>query len=142
MNETLILIAEDDRDVRELLSFTVRSAGYRTAEAGEGRAAAEILMAERPVGLIADVTMPGMSGLDLCRLARRTPATNNTAVLLFSAKIQSADAQAGIAAGADRYLLKPTRPTLLIAELRQVIAVRARPWAAPAHDTLLAGARM
>ncbi|MEU4690407.1 response regulator [Actinoplanes sp. NPDC023714] len=133
MNENLILIAEDDADVRELLSFTLQAAGFPTIAVADGRNAADILIYAAPVGLIADVQMPGMNGLDLCRLARRTPAVHNTAVLLFSAKIQRLDADAGMAAGADRYLRKPTRPRHLIAELRQVIADRSAALPATPH---------
>src|SRR3954470_17088301 len=84
-NQNLILIAEDDADIRDMLTFALESAGYRTVAAKDGHIAARILTVAKPVGLITDVRMPAMNGMELCQLARRTPAIKDTAILMISA---------------------------------------------------------
>lgn len=121
MNHNLVLVADDDPDMRELLSFTLESAGYQAVGARDGQSAARILTVATPVALITDVLMAGMNGMDLCRLARRT---GDTAILMISGNAHDYDIGAGMTAGADRYLPKPFSPRHLVAELQQVIAGR------------------
>ena len=80
MNQNLILIAEDDTDIRDMLCVTLERAGYRTVGAKDGNTAARILTVARPVGLITDVRMPAMNGMGLCQLARRNPDIRDTAI--------------------------------------------------------------
>ncbi|WIM92464.1 response regulator [Actinoplanes oblitus] len=87
MNQPLVVIAEDDRDVRELLTFALENAGYRTVAARDGATAARLVATAGPAALITDVRMPDMNGMDLCRLVRRSPATRDLAILMFSASI-------------------------------------------------------
>jgi two-component system OmpR family response regulator len=124
MNQNLILIAEDDADVRELLSFTLEGAGYRTVGAKDGNTAARILSVAKPVGLITDVLMPALNGMELTRMARCNPSTRNTAILMISSNAHSYDVDAGLNSGADRYLPKPLSPRRLVAELQQLIDTR------------------
>jgi two-component system OmpR family response regulator len=123
MNQNLVLIAEDDRDVRELLSFSMESAGYRTVGARDGRTALRILQTAQPVALITDVLMPDMNGMELCRLVRNT-GDRRTAILMVSANIHQHDMEAGLNAGADRYLPKPITPRRLVAEMLEVITAK------------------
>ncbi|MEV4283167.1 response regulator [Actinoplanes xinjiangensis] len=118
----MVIVAEDDGDIRDLLTLALHRAGYRAATTGTGSAAAKLLTSGEPSGLITDVSMPDMSGLDLCRLAGRTPALRNIAILMFSASTLDRDMQAGLDAGADRYLPKPLRPGQVIAELDEILA--------------------
>ncbi|MEU4159264.1 response regulator [Actinoplanes sp. NPDC026670] len=124
MKRDLVLVAEDDRDIRDLLHFALEDAGYQTVGARDGAAAARILGSAHPVGLITDVRMPDMNGIDLCRLVRRTPAIGNTAILMYSAGTHRYDVEAGLHAGADRYLAKPFSPRRLVTELHEVINSR------------------
>jgi two-component system, OmpR family, response regulator len=124
MNQNLILIAEDDADVRDMLAFTLESAGYRTVAAKDGNTAARILTVAKPVGLITDVRMPALNGIELCQLARRNPANRDTAILMISSNTHAYDVDAGLGAGADRYLPKPLSPRLLVAELQDLITNR------------------
>jgi two-component system response regulator MtrA len=125
MNDNLVLVAEDDRDVRELVSFAIESAGFDVLGARDGRTAARLLAVAQPVALITDVRMPDMNGLDLCRLVRRNAATRDTTILMLSAGVHRYDVDAGMTAGADRYLPKPVMPRRLVDELRTVIAQKA-----------------
>ena len=124
MNQNLILIAEDDADIRDMLTFALESAGYRTVAAKDGHTAARILTVAKPVGLITDVRMPAMNGMELCQLARRTPAIKDTAILMISANAHAYDVDAGLGAGADRYLPKPLSPRRLVTELQDLITNR------------------
>jgi two-component system OmpR family response regulator len=123
MNENLVLIAEDDRDVRELLSFAVEAAGYPTVCVRDGRAAVTILNTTHPIALITDVRMPDMNGMELCRFARDI-GDSQIAILMVSASVHPHDIDAGLSAGADRYLPKPISLRRLVAEMQEVIAHR------------------
>jgi two-component system response regulator MtrA len=124
MNRNLILIAEDDADVRDLLAVTLETAGYRTVGAKDGNTAARILTVAKPVGLITDVRMPALNGMELCRLARLNPDIRNTAILMISSNTHAYDVTAGLDAGADRYLPKPLSPRRLVSELHELITHR------------------
>jgi two-component system OmpR family response regulator len=136
MTDNLVLIAEDDRDVRDLLAFAVESAGYRTVAVQDGKAAARLLTTARPLALITDVKMPSMNGMDLCRLARSSPENWNTAILMISASIHARDVDAGLNAGADGYLPKPFTPKRIVAALQQVLSARPYQTAPPVPDFL------
>ncbi|WP_433793574.1 response regulator [Actinoplanes sp. CA-252034] len=124
MNQNLILIADDDNDIRDVLSVTLEAAGYRALGAKDGNAAARILTVAKPVGMITDVMMPAMNGMELCRLARNTPATRDMAILMVSGNSHTYDVDAGMEAGADGYLTKPLAPRELVSRLQTLISER------------------
>ena len=124
MDTNLILIAEDDADTRDMLAVTLEAAGYRTVGAKDGHTAARILTVAKPVGLITDVRMPALNGMELCQLARRNPESRDTAILMISASAHAYDVEAGLGAGADRYLPKPLSPRRLVSELHDLITHR------------------
>jgi two-component system OmpR family response regulator len=126
MNQNLILIAEDDNDIREVLSFTLEGAGYRTVAAKDGNTAARILTVAKPIGLITDVRMPALNGMELARFTRHSPEIRDTAILMISSGVDDDDVAAGLDAGADRYLPKPFSPRALVSELEQLITFRHR----------------
>ncbi|MEU4244019.1 response regulator [Actinoplanes sp. NPDC026619] len=127
MNENLILIAEDDGDVRDMLAFALESAGYRTVAAKDGNTALRILTVAKPVGLITDVRMPALNGMELCQFARRSPEIRDTAILMISSNAHAYDVDAGLGAGADRYLPKPLSPRRLVVEMQDLITNRRSP---------------
>ncbi|MEU8657323.1 response regulator transcription factor [Actinoplanes philippinensis] len=124
MNQNLILIADDDSDVRDLLSVTLEAAGYRALGAKDGNTAARILTVAKPVGMITDVRMPAMNGMELCKLARNTPAIRDMAILMVSGNSHTYDVNAGMTAGADGYLSKPIAPRELVSQLQTLISRR------------------
>lgn len=125
MSREIVLIVEDDADMRELLTHLVGNAGYECVGAPDGRTAARMIVTAEPIAMILDVEMPDMDGLDLCRLVRDDPANRDTTIVMFSANVHPDAIAAGLAAGADRYLLKPLSPRHVIAELREAISERA-----------------
>jgi two-component system OmpR family response regulator len=124
MNQNLILIADDDSDARDLLTVTLESAGYRALGAKDGNTAARILTVAKPVGMITDVRMPAMNGMELCQLARSTPAIRDMAILMVSGNNHAYDVDAGLGAGADAYLSKPIAPRELVSQLQTLISRR------------------
>lgn len=124
VNEKLIVVAEDDSDLRDMLTFALERAGYTAIGAKDGNTAARIVQVARPVGIVTDVRMPALNGMELCQLVRRNPEVSNTAVLMVSANAHLHDINAGLSSGADGYLPKPLSPRRLVVELEQIIERR------------------
>ena len=102
-----ILIVDDDADIRELVAFKLSRAGFSVrceADGESGLAAADEL---RPDLVLLDWMMPRLTGLEVCRRLRESPATAAIPVILLTAKAQEADVERGFAAGADDYIRKP-----------------------------------
>ena len=114
-----VLVAEDDRDIRELLDILLVDSGYHPLLARNGQEALD-LSREHVVHLaLLDVAMPGgISGIEVTRRLRAQPATRALPVLLLSALAQERDVAAGMAAGADEYLIKPFEPAVLLERVR------------------------
>lgn len=119
-----ILIAEDERDIRELVTFTLNFAGYEVVAASNGEEAIQLVEREMPDLVILDVRMPRMTGYEACTLIKNNPKTAHIPVVFLSAKGQEAEIQTGLQAGADEYLLKPFAPDQLIAHVQRMLARR------------------
>ena len=102
-----VLIAEDDPDVCTALKTIFMRAGYRVLTAADGTAAIDLTHRWRPDILLLDVSMPGITGLDVCRIVRADRSLTQTAILMVSSWAFASDFEAGLAAGADGYLVKP-----------------------------------
>ena len=108
-----ILIVEDQDDLRLLIRLTLRSLG-RIVLASSAAQGLEMVRAEKPDLVVLDVWLgQGGSGLEVCRALRADAATRHTKVLLLSACGQQSDVEAGLEAGADRYMVKPFSPQSL-----------------------------
>jgi DNA-binding response OmpR family regulator len=119
---TRVLIADDDDDIRELVTFKLAQKGYQVTSTADGPAALAAVEAEPPDLAVLDVTMPGMSGLDVCRHLRANPDTAGIAVILLTARAQEADVQAGFGSGADDYVVKPFSPRELLSRIEALLA--------------------
>lgn len=124
---TKILIAEDERDIRDLIIFTLRYHGYDVVAATNGEEALELALSEHPDLIILDVRMPRMTGYDVCREIKANKATDHIPVAFLSAKGQEAEVQAGMEAGAIAYILKPFAPDDLVARVREFLAGDSQP---------------
>jgi DNA-binding response OmpR family regulator len=116
-----VLLVEDDDDIRALFSATLHRAGYQPRVASSGQQALAEAEELVPDLVISDVSMPGLSGLDVCRALKGRPRTAGTAVLLVSALSSQQDREAGLQAGADDYLTKPIRPAVLLERVRSLL---------------------
>ena len=121
MKERSILIIEDDPDIIDLLRFNLEKEGYIVFSASTGEAGLTITQEEKPSLVILDLGLPGIQGLELCRLLKQKPETSSTAIIILTAKGLESDVVAGLELGADDYITKPFRIRELIARVRAVL---------------------
>ena len=119
-----VLIAEDDRAVRESLARAMRLEGYEVVTANDGAAALDSVRAEFPEIAVLDVSMPAVDGLTVCRVLRSEG--NTLPILMLTARTEPSDRVAGLDAGADDYVTKPFDLGELFARLR-ALTRRLRP---------------
>ncbi len=117
-----ILIAEDEPDIRELVAFMLRFAGYEVLAATNGEEAVQTASREIPDLILMDVRMPRMTGYDACRVMKANPDLHDVPVVFLSAKGQESEIQSGLEAGAEEYLLKPFSPDELTNRVRTILA--------------------
>lgn len=117
-----ILIAEDERDIRDLIIFTLRFSGYEVVAASNGEEAIQLAQQEMPDLILLDVRMPRKTGYEACAAIKADEKTKNIPVIFLSAKGQESEIQAGLQAGAVEYLLKPFVPDQLTARIQAVLA--------------------
>lgn len=120
----LILVADDEDDVREIVAFRMERAGYRVICAADGYQAVEMAVAHTPALAVVDVMMPGMTGWEVTRVLKTDPRTAATAVILLTARSRDTDISRGFDAGADDYIRKPFSPEELGARVRATLARR------------------
>jgi DNA-binding response OmpR family regulator len=118
----IILVADDEQDIRELVAYRLSRYGYTIIEARDGQEAFELAIDQAPDMAVLDVMMPRLNGFDLTDRLRHTPATQRLPILLMSASVQEVDISRGFAAGADAYLTKPFTPDQLLTQVRDVLS--------------------
>ncbi len=119
MSDAMILVAEDDRQVREALERILRFEGYGVVTVNDGAAALEAIDTHTPDAIVLDVMMPLVDGLDVCRRLRAR--NDHTPVLMLTARDEVRDRVAGLDAGADDYLPKPFALDELLARIRALL---------------------
>ena len=129
-----ILLADDDRAIRDSLSRALGLQGYEVVQANDGAAALAMVEKDKPDVAILDVMMPNVDGLTVCRVLRAE--RNRLPILMFTARTETADRVAGLDAGADDYLAKPFELDELLARVRALLR-RAKPDDDPASVTAL-----
>jgi two-component system phosphate regulon response regulator PhoB len=121
----LVLLAEDDPDVRDMIERKLRGDDMDVIAVSDGVAALHAAKTMRPDLVLLDVMMPGMTGLQICHELRSNVATNNLPVMLITARARAEDIQTGYDAGADDYIVKPFSPRDLVTRIRDgLMAVR------------------
>jgi DNA-binding response OmpR family regulator len=116
-----ILIAEDERDIRELVSFSLQFGGFTVVQAANGAEAVEYAQKEMPDLILMDVRMPKMTGYEACRLMKTMESVRDIPVVFLSAKGQESEIQTGMEVGAEEYILKPFAPDELVKQVQAVI---------------------
>jgi len=117
VGETLVLVADDDADVRELVVFRLERAGYEVISATDGEQALRLALERRPAVCVIDVQMPGLDGYELTERLRASPEAGEPLIVLLTASVQEAAIKRGFDAGADDYVNKPFSPAELIERL-------------------------
>ena len=120
MNEK-ILIVEDERDIVRLLDYNLKKDGYRTAQTQNGRAALDLAVKEKPDLIILDLMLPGMDGLEVCKLLKKDARTAHIPIIMLTAKSAESDKIVGLELGADDYVTKPFGVKELLARIKAVL---------------------
>jgi DNA-binding response OmpR family regulator len=122
--QPLVLVADDDLDIRELVVYRLERNGFDVIAAGDGEEAIRLAEEQTPDLAILDVMMPKVDGLEATRRLRGNDATRRMPVILLTARAQEADVTRGFEAGADDYLRKPFSPQELRARVQALLARR------------------
>ena len=123
MTSIRVVIADDDPDIRALVAIAVRKAGFElVAETIDGTSAWESIQATQPDLVVLDVSMPGMTGLDVTTLIRAEQSLAGLRVALLSAGVDDTSRQTGMDVGADVYLTKPFSPRDLALRLGELMS--------------------
>jgi DNA-binding response OmpR family regulator len=117
-----ILVAEDERDIRDLITITLEYAGYKVVPASDGEEAVNLARKETPDLILMDVRMPRMTGYEACTLMKADAKLRDIPVIFLSGKGQDSEIQTGLEAGAADYLLKPFAPNQLTERINTVLA--------------------
>ncbi|WP_217591663.1 response regulator transcription factor [Cohnella sp. GbtcB17] len=118
MNAAQILIADDDREIADLIAIYLLNEGYGVLKAADGREALSLIRSESVQLVILDVMMPEMNGLEVCRAVR---ADDAVPILMLSAKAEDMDKIMGLMTGADDYMVKPFNPLELVARVKSLL---------------------
>jgi DNA-binding response OmpR family regulator len=120
----VVLVADDDPDILQLIAFRLERAGYEVVQATDGEQALQLATELHPDLAVLDVTMPKLTGYDVTRRIRADDATRQMRVILLTARVQETDVALGFASGADDYLKKPFSPEELRARVQALLGRR------------------
>jgi two-component system chemotaxis response regulator CheY len=115
-----ILAVDDSKTMREMVSFTLKSAGYEVVEAEDGKAALTVLGGGKVDAIITDLNMPNMNGFELIRSLRANPAYKFTPILMLTTEGDGSKKEEGKAAGATGWIVKPFNPEKLVEVVKKV----------------------
>jgi phosphate regulon transcriptional regulator PhoB len=127
-----VLIVEDEKDIRDLVRYNLETEGFIVVEASDGELGLALAARERPALVILDLMLPGLPGLEVCRLLRAREETLRVPILILTARAAEVDKVLGLEMGADDYVTKPFSPRELVARVKAVLrraygAMRDRP---------------
>ena len=116
-----IAIVEDEPDIAEVLEYNLRREGFGTYTVQRGDTAMDVLRADTPDLIVLDLMLPGVDGLELCRLLRRDAVTGRTPIIMLTAKGDELDRIVGLELGADDYIAKPFSPREVVLRVKAVL---------------------
>jgi two-component system phosphate regulon response regulator PhoB len=122
-----VLVIEDEADLRELLEYNLKGAGYDVVTAPDAATGVALARERRPDLVLLDIMLPDSSGLDVCRLLKSQPSTRDTQVVMVTAKGEEIDRVVGFELGADDYVVKPFSTRELLLRVQAVLRRRAAP---------------
>lgn len=121
MARELILIVDDEEDIRELVELNLRREGYQTLSCDSGERALELVRAKTPDLVLLDLMLPGVDGLEVCKRLKADPDTRHTLIVMLTAKGEEVDIVTGLELGADDYVTKPFSGKVLVARVRRLL---------------------
>lgn len=122
-----ILVVDDEPDITALVAYHLAKAGYQVSTATNGAEALKTAAEQRPDVIVLDLTLPGLSGLDVLQALRKQRETRDVGVIMLTARREEADRIRGLSLGADDYLTKPFSPSELTIRVAAIIRRLAAP---------------
>jgi two-component system phosphate regulon response regulator PhoB len=116
-----ILVVDDEPDALEVLGFKLKEAGYTPLLAKDGNRAITLARDEKPALIVLDLMLPGVDGLEVCKILRRDPATAAIPILMLTARAAEMDRVLGLELGADDYVTKPFSPRELVLRIKKLL---------------------
>jgi two-component system alkaline phosphatase synthesis response regulator PhoP len=126
-NGKKILIADDEPDILEIISYNLRNEGYETITAKDGDDALHKASAFKPDLIILDVMMPNKNGMEVCKQLRAQPAYQNTLIIFLTALSDELSQVKGLEFGADDYISKPVSPKVLVTKVNSLFRRVSKP---------------
>jgi two-component system alkaline phosphatase synthesis response regulator PhoP len=121
MSKRQILVIEDEEDIREVITYNLTKEGYRVTCAISGEDGLKSARNNPPNIIVLDLMLPGIDGLEVCRILKYDSRTQHVPIVMLTAKGEEADIVTGLELGADDYITKPFSPKVLIARLRALL---------------------
>lgn len=121
MKREKILIVEDERDILEVMTYNLQREGFTVLASRDGAKGLELARRERPDMLLLDLMLPGLDGLEVCRLLKEEVPTRTIPIIMVTAKGEESDVVIGLGMGADDYVVKPFGPRELVARVKAVL---------------------
>jgi phosphate regulon transcriptional regulator PhoB len=139
MGNVKILVVDDETDIVELVAYNLRKEGFDVSPAFDGEDALAKIRKEKFDLIILDLMLPGIQGMEICRILRNNPNTKNIPIIMLTAKGEEIDKILGLEMGADDYMTKPFSPRELLARIKTVMR---RTSAKTANETVVRIARL
>lgn len=117
----LVFVVDDEADIRALVLENLRINGYNTKEFSEGRSLLKEVTRTKPDLIILDIMMPGIDGLEVCKILKNKKETYDIPIILLTVKGQINDIETGFKVGANAYIVKPFSPSRLIEKVEEII---------------------
>ena len=116
-----ILLVEDEEPIQILLSYNLEAESYRVRHTAQGEEVARLVGEERPDLIVLDWMLPGISGIEVCRMLRARSETRDIPIIMLTARSEEAERVRGLATGADDYMVKPFSVPELLARIRTIL---------------------
>lgn len=128
MAKETVLVVEDEKNIAELVTYNLEQEGFRVLAAANGSTGLEQARKEKPSLIILDLMLPGIDGIEICKILKQNYKTSHIPVIMLTAKSQEADKIVGLELGADDYVTKPFSPRELVARAKAILRrVREKP---------------
>jgi DNA-binding response OmpR family regulator len=112
-----VLVVDEEADLLELISYDLKKEGFDVRAAANGEEASEAIRTESPDRVVLDLMLPGIQGMELCRILRADSRTSSLPVIMLTAKTDDLERVLGLEMGADEYVTKPISPRELKEQL-------------------------
>jgi two-component system phosphate regulon response regulator PhoB len=116
-----ILVVEDERDIADLITFNLEREGFGVVSARSGEEGIERARTDRPDLILLDIMLPGINGIDVCRMLKTEDSTQAIPIIMLTARHEDIDVITGLEVGADDYVTKPFSPRILVARIRAIL---------------------